>query len=205
MSDETKTDTAAADLEALQRAISALTTERDGLRDELRDTRHEARDRRHEAKGLAEQLIAATKERDEFRARAETDPDGLRKALAETQGLVRTLKHAQAFAKVAGSLNVKDGTKQADLFALAKYQPEGDEPDETKIAASFTEALKGRPWLVDTPTTTEKPAAGAATNGAGASGAKEAQSGGKPGPGADRGQSLEGAKPPPANFIAGRI
>src|SRR5262249_36053227 len=104
------------------------------------------------------------------------------------------LKHDKAFANVAKSLRVTDSVKFADLVKLAAYQPEGDEPDETKITAAFQEALKGRSWLVDMPDAgASKTAAGAAPNAAGAAGATHAHNqtqGGTPGPGAERGQSV---------------
>ena len=93
------------------------------------------------------------------------------------------------FAKVAKGLKVNDPAKFSDLVKLAAYQPEGDEPDEVKIATAFQEALKGRPWLADPDTSTT--AAGAAkTASGGATGATQAQPGGKPGVGAERGQSV---------------
>ena len=71
----------------------------------------------------------------------------------------------------------------ADLVKLAGYQPQGEEPDEAKIMASFQEALRGRAWLIDVPN--EKPAPGGAKDAPGGAGATQAQPGGKPGPGAD--------------------
>ncbi len=182
--------------EELQKEIDRLKAEnaklaRDlaGAHDDLKEVRGEARDRRHEGKKLVEQLEALTKERDEFKTKAEADPEGLRKNLTDAQGVIRSLKHDGAFARVAKDLKVNDPAKFTDLVKLAAYQPEGDDPDEAKITAAFQEALKARPWLVDAEST---PAAGAAKAASGgANGATTAQPGGKPGPGADRGQSVE--------------
>jgi len=180
-----------AEIDDLQKELDRLKAEnqklvRDlaGAHDDLKEVRGEARDRRHETKTLKDQLEALAKERDTFKVKAEADPDGLKQTLAQHQATIRGLKHEQVFAKVAKGLKVNDPTKLADLVKLAAYQPEGDEPDETKIAAAFQEALKGRTWLVDAP------AAGAATTAAGAAGATQAQPSGKPGPGAERGQSV---------------
>jgi hypothetical protein len=140
------------------------------------------------------------KERDELWVRAEADPDGLRKTIEAHAATIRGLKHEAAYARVAKALRVNDATRFADLVKLAAYQPEGEEPDETKIATAFTEALKGRPWLVDaTP-------AGAGTTAAGAAGTATASHGGKPGPGADRGQSTSSeSNSPPRERIPGRL
>jgi hypothetical protein len=172
------------EIDRLKAENSKLTRDLAGAHDDLKEVRGEARDRRHEGKKLADQLEALTKERDDFKTKAEADPDGLRKSLADAHGVVRSLKHDGAYAKVAKGLKVNDPAKFADLVKLAAYQPEGDEPDEVKIATAFQEALKGRAWLVDAP------AAGAATTAAGAAGAAQGQSGGKPGPGSERGQSV---------------
>jgi hypothetical protein len=195
----------------LQKEIDRLKSEntklaRDlaGAQEDLKEVRGEARDRRHEGKKLAEQLDALTKERDEFKTRAEADPERLRKRLAEAQGVIRGLKHDGAFATVAKTLKVNDPAKLMDLVKLAAYQPEGDEPDETKIATAFQAALKDRPWLVDVET---KAATGVAKHAAGvANGTPSAQHGGKPGPGNDRGQSTTSeSSSTPGERIPGRL
>jgi hypothetical protein len=177
--------------EELQEEIDRLKAENRKLasdladaQDELKSVRGEARDRRHEAKTLKEQIEALTKERDDFKVKAETDPEELRKTLAENEATIQALKHDQAFARVAKGLRVTDPMKYADLVKLAAYKPEGNEPDETKIAMAFQEALKGRTWLVDAvPADPAKPAPGGV-------GATQAQPSGKPGPGAERGVSV---------------
>jgi hypothetical protein len=186
-----------AEIEELQKEIDRLKAENQelirnltGAHDDLKEVRGEARDRRHENKTLKEQLETLGNERDELKVKADADPEGLRKSLADAYSIIRELKHDTAFAKVAKELRVNDPAKFTDLVKLAAYQPDGDEPDETKIAAAFQEALKGRPWLFDLDRTPAKPAAGAATSAAGAAGATTAQPGGKPGPGAERGQSV---------------
>jgi hypothetical protein len=179
------------EIDDLQKEIDRLKAEnqklaRDlaGAHDDLKEVRGEARDRRHETKTLKEQLEALAKERDEIKVKSEADPEGLRNALAHAQGVIRGLKHDSAFTRVAKRFKVTDPTKFADLVKLAAYQPEGDEPDETKIATTFQEVLKGRSWLIDAePAGAGKPAAGAAV-------ATPAQPSGKPGPGAERGQSV---------------
>ena len=151
------------------------------------------------------QLDALSKERDEFKGKAEADPEGLRKSLADAHGTIRSLKHDGAFARVAKGLKVNDPAKFTDLVKLAAYTPEGDDPDEAKIAASFGEALKARPWLVDAETTTAAAGAAKAASG-GANGATAAQLGGKPGVGAERGQSVTSeSKSMPAGWIPGRL
>ena len=70
-------------------AIDKLTRDLAGAHDDLKEVRGEARDRRHEGKKLAEQLDAVSKERDEFKTKAESDPEGLRKSLSDAHGVIR--------------------------------------------------------------------------------------------------------------------
>jgi hypothetical protein len=207
MADEAKTETTkttdTGELEQLRKQLRALSSEHEDLKEELKTTRAEARDRRHANKAFEEQVAALTKDRDDFKAKAEADPDGLRKQIADHAATIRSLKHERAFATAAHALKVTDPTKFADLIKLAGYQPEGDEPDMAKITASFQEALKGRAWLVDV--AKDETAAGAAKTAAGAAGATAGQSGAKPGPGADRGQSVSSEQSQPTNRVAGRL
>jgi hypothetical protein len=183
-----------AENQKLARDVSSLT-------DELKETRHEARDRRHENKTLTEQLAGLTKERDSFKTQAEADPDGLRAELDRRSALIRELRHGAAFADVARKLKVNDPVKQQDLIRIANYQPEGDEPDESKITAAYAEALKGRAWLVDAPL----PPAAAPIAPGGATVTAQAQSGAKPGPGADRGESVSATSSSAATRVVGRL
>lgn len=194
MSDELK-----AENDALKAENAKLTGELSGLTEELKVTRGEARDRRHEGKTLAGQLEVLTRERDELKLKAEADPDGLRAQLADAGKRVSELRHERAYEKVAKGLRVTDAVKLADLVKVAGHTPDADadEPDEARIAATFGEALKGRPWLVDTP-----PAA-TATSGAASASATGAEA--KPGPGADRGQSLGEKSSQALQRAAGRL
>jgi hypothetical protein len=176
-----------AEIARLKAENTKLARDLAGAHDDLKEVRGEARDRRHENKTLAAQLGELATDRDKFKAAAEADPEGLRKSLDGAQQTIRALKHDGAFAKVAKGLKVSDPTKFADLLKLASYQPEGDEPDEAKIAEAFQGALKGRPWLADG----DAAPGGAKDAPGGDKGASATQAGGKPGPGADRGQSLE--------------
>jgi chromosome segregation ATPase len=192
--------------EELQKEIDRLKAEnaklaRDlaGAHEDIKEVRGEARDRRHEGKKLAEALEALTKERDEFRTKAEADPEALKATVADLSGKLRDVAHRAAFAKAAQGLKVSDPTKVADLYALSGYKAEADEPDEAKLVETIGAALKGRPHFLDT-------APGGAQTAAGAAGAKQEQSAGKAGPGSERGQSVtsEGKSLAPGR-IPGRL
>ena len=192
--------------EELQKEIDRLKAENAklshdlaGAHEDLKEVRGEARDRRHEGKKLAEQLEQLAKERDEFKLKAEQDPEGLKSRLVETEGKLRDVAHRTAFAKVAAGLKVTDPTRVNDLYALSGYKAEADQPDEAKLVETIQTALKGRPHFLDT-------APGAAQTAPGGAGATTAQLGGKPGPGAERGQSVtsEGKSLAPGR-IPGRL
>ena len=155
--------------EELQKEIDRLKAEnaklaRDlsGAHEDIKEVRGEARDRRHEGKKLAEQLEALTKERDEFKGKAEQDPEGLKTQVAELSGKLRDVAHRAAFAAVAKGLKVSDPTKVDDLYALSGYKAEADQPDEAKLVETIQGALKGRPHFLDTAPGGAQTAAGAA-------------------------------------------
>jgi hypothetical protein len=179
-----------AETEDLQKEIDRIKAEnqklaRDlaGAHEDLKETRGEARDRRHESKTLKEQLEALAGERDKFKAAAEQDPEGLKAKVTELTGAIRERGHRDAFAEVARGHKVTDPARIADLWSLSGYKPEGEEADKGKLSEVIAAALKSRPHYLDAPP------AGAGNAAAGAAGAVQASSGGKPGPGADRGQS----------------
>jgi hypothetical protein len=198
----------AAPADDLQKEIARLKAENQklakdlaGAHDDLKDVRGEARDRRHETKTLKEQLDALTKERDEYKGKAEADPEGLKAQLAELTGKIRERAHRDTFAEVASAARVTDPARIADLYALSGYKPEGDEADTAKLGEIIGAALKSRPHFLD------PPPAGAGNAAAGAAGANgTTQSGGKPGPGADRGQSTStDSSSQPRERIPGRL
>jgi hypothetical protein len=188
-----------AEIARLRAENAKLARDLAGAHDDIKEVRGEARDRRHEGKKLAEQLEAIAKERDEFKGRAEADPEQLKATVAELAGKLRTIAHFNAFATIAKGLKVTDDGKIKDLFALSGYKPEGDEPDQSKLAETIAETLKGRPHFLDT-------AAGAAPAAPGGAGATTGQLGGKPGPGSERGQSVSTeSKSLPPGRIPGRL
>jgi outer membrane murein-binding lipoprotein Lpp len=212
MPDETNPNPLQAEVDRLRSENRKLMAEVADLGNDLKEVRAEARDRRHEAKSLNQQVADLTADRDKLRSAAGADPDGLKSALAEAQATIRTMKHEQAFTRVARELKVSDPDRLADLITVAKYAPAGDEPDDAKIAESFKAALERRPYLLDT-----TPGAGAPQHGAGAPKAAAGAANGapstadrpgailKPGPGADRGQSQSTAPDRLSEANPGRI
>jgi hypothetical protein len=196
------------DIASLQKQLDELTAERDGLRSKLKETSHEARDRRHETKDLSEQLAALQKEREQWQTASKGETESLKAELQKTQGLLRAVKHEQAFARVASKLGVTTPGKLADLYRLAEYKTDGYEPDEGKIEEAFKGVLKDRPWMLDV---TKDQAARAAKSAAGADGVawatQDLRPNQKAGPGADRGQSVSEAssRPARADWPAGRL
>jgi hypothetical protein len=195
MSDELQ-----AEVDRLKAENAKLARDLAGAHDDLKEVRGEARERRHENKALTLQLETTARERDDFKTKAETTAGEWQARIDQANGTVRAMKHDKAFEKVARTLKVNDPSKFKDLIDLAKYAPEGDEPDEARIAQTFQEALKGRPWLVDQPAAEAAPTAPG-----GANGAKPAQVPAVPGPGSDRGQSVSSPASQAAAKPAGRL
>lgn len=181
------------EIDRLKAENAKLTRDLAGAHDDIKEVRGEARDRRHEGKRLTEQLEALAKERDEFKLRAELDPDQLKSQLAEAHGRLRDVAHRAAFAKVAQGLKVNDPAKVSDLYALSGYKAEADEPDEAKLVETIKAALTGRQHYLDPPPA-PAPAAPAGKPAA------------PPAPGATRGQSVTSeGKNLATDKIAGRF
>src|SRR3954469_23090569 len=123
-----------AEIERLKAENAKLAKDLAASHDDLKEVRGEARDRRHETKSLTQQLAEAAAERDRFKAAAEADPENLRKEIDGYKATVRALTHERAFERVARVLKVSDPVKLADLQKVVGYTPEGDEPDEARIA-----------------------------------------------------------------------
>jgi hypothetical protein len=194
-----------AEVDRLTRSNADLTKKNEGLaasvvdlNDVLKETRGEAKERRLENRTLAQQLAELTTERDSFKQRAEAEPGELQKRLDEATGKIRERDHKDAFNKVAKGMKVSDPTAQADLWALSGYKPEGDAPDESRIKEAIGATLKGRPRFLDAEPDGSTTAAGAANGGTQTTPAK-------PGPGADRGQSLSQSPSQAPARPAGRL
>jgi hypothetical protein len=175
------------------------------LSDELKEVRAEARDRRHEVKGLAARIAELTADREGWKAKAEADPEGLKVRVAELTGKLRGLTHRQAFDRIAAGLKVTDPTRQADLYALSGYTPESDDVDESKLIETVQGVLQGRPWFLDAEPGGSTTAPGGAIPGASTTTTPSAGNSGKPGPGADRGQSLSSSTSLPDKKVSGRL
>ena len=205
MSETATTETATTtandrELEQLRRELRKTQADLADTQEELKSTRAEARDRRHDVKSAKEQLEALAKERDQFKAQAALDPENLRAQLAEATGKIRERAHRDVFTEVARAAKVTDPARIADLYALSGYKPEGDEADRAKLGEVIAGALKGRPHFLDAPAVDPPKTA------AGAAGATQTQPGGKPGPGAERGQSTSSESSSPARErIPGRL
>jgi hypothetical protein len=196
MSDELQ-----AAIERLRAENAKLSASLAELSGELKDVRGEARDRRHESRTLAQQLAEVAAERDRWKTQVEADPGAWQARVDQLSGTIRTLRHERAYENVARRLRINDPTKLADLLKLSGHTPAADEPDEAQITQTFQEVLKGRPWLVDA----EAGASTRAPGGATATRAATTEPSGKPGPGADRGQSLASTTSPARTKTPGRL
>lgn len=94
-----------------------------------------------------EEIEAANKEREEhgkFKSAAEKSAA----RLAELEGKVRTRAHRDAVEKLFDELKVKKELRD-DLFRLADWKADSDEPDEKALKKHFGEVVERRPWAVD--------------------------------------------------------
>ena len=189
--------------EVLTSAVSEAKADARARRIELREA-EKLRDQH------AETVTKLTGDIDLLKQQVETAPGEYRAKVEELTGVVRTMKHEKAFDKVLTELKVTDPAKRRDLLKLANYVPEGDEPDEAKIKAKFSEEVKDRSYLLDPDPASKPPESpavsqvAATTNGTGTNGNHPTNGlggttphgspagNGKPGAGHDRGSSLAG-------------
>jgi hypothetical protein len=200
-----------AEVERLRAENARISRALEEKESELKEVRGEARDRRHDNKrqlelveGLRKQVDELTTDRDGWKVKAEATTGDWQSRIDDLAGKLRGMKHDRSFEKVARELKVGDPTKLADLIKLAAHPVEEDEPDEEEITAAFRAVLKGRPWLLDPEPA--QPAAGAAPHAPGGTdGAATPHRVGRPGIGADRGDSLSTASRPAKERIPGRF
>src|SRR6185437_3432240 len=122
------------------------------VNDTYRDRRHDFKQLTEEKKALEEKLKEVEAERDQFaqdylakdeefgafKAQAEAEPNALLDQIKTLTTNLRTIKHETAYEKAAKALKVSDPTKFKDLLALARHEPDGDDPDDAKIAEVFS-------------------------------------------------------------------
>lgn len=100
-----------------------------------------------------QEIDAANKEREEhgkFKSAAEKSAA----RLAELEAKVRTRAHRDAVEKLFDEAKVKKDLRD-DLFRLADWKAETDEPDEKALKKHFAEVLERRPWAIDQEATGE--------------------------------------------------
>ncbi|WP_165231387.1 hypothetical protein [Aquisphaera insulae] len=128
-----------------------------------------------ERDALAASVAALTKERDELAKRA--DSSAASKRVAELTAELRGLKHRRVFDAAATKAGARLDAV-GDLWQLAGYKAEVDEPDEAAIANLIEEQRTTRPYLFAETSKGENP---------GEKPAESVAASQKPGPGAGRG------------------
>ena len=108
----------------------------------------------HETAAAA--LKATTTERDDFKSKLETDPDGLRSKVIALESKLRERTHRDAFNAAAGKFKGANGetvvpTAIEALWTLSGYKPEGDQADEAKLLKVIGEAVASHPFTLAAP------------------------------------------------------
>lgn len=172
-------------LRGAEKANEALTAERDALKTKVDG--HDAAVK----KAVEDALAPVAKDRDKYKATAETTGDEWKTKYDEAMGTIRTRDHLDAFGRIATTLNLNpDAVSDAFDIATARhgYKAESDAPDEAAIKGVLGEVLKGRAWML-------KPKADPSDKGTDSPTAPDGQnrpltlSAKGPGPGAERGQT----------------
>lgn len=96
----------------------------------------------------AERLEKLGSEYTDFKSRVETTPDQLAQEVDRLKGEIRVRDHRAAFEKLATAAKVRPEAI-ADLWALSKYTPETDLPDEKHLRGLIDDAKSTRGYLFD--------------------------------------------------------
>lgn len=137
-------------------AIAALNNRIEALTRELSDARSEAKQRRLASKKLTteleqlrSQVTTLTRERDDFKTKAETNPTELQKKLDDALGTIRNRNHRDALAKLYEDkdLDLSKSVPIDSLLKLLDYKAEGDAPDLAAVKAKVKEAQAAHPFL----------------------------------------------------------
>jgi hypothetical protein len=136
--------------------LETLTKERDTIKGERDTFAAQVNETTEKAKGLQSQLDA--------------QPGELRKTIEKLQGDIRTRDHRDAFYRHAkGFRGEKGETIREDaldaLWKLSGYTPEGDAPDDAKLAEVIGAAVAAQPFVLQSPAQPNGKAAVAANSG----------------------------------------
>lgn len=101
-------------------------------------------------------LKTATAERDDFKAKLDADPDGLRAKVLQLEGQIRARTHRDAFQAAAGKFKGPNGetvvpTAVDALWTLSGYKPEGDQADEAVLLKTIGDAVASHPFCLQAP------------------------------------------------------
>jgi|SRR6185503_6463917 len=155
-------------------ALAAQSKRIEELTAELSTVRSEAKTRRVANKKLAEEIATLkgsvanlTKERDEFKGKAESNPTELQAKLDAALGQIRDRTHRDAIQGLYddSELDLSKSVPIDTLLKLIDYKAEGDAPDLKAIKAKVTAAQAANPFLKGQHGTGSQEAAGAAQNG----------------------------------------
>lgn len=139
---------------SLQKRIEELTGELAGVKAASKERQQKGKVAAAELERLRAESAALATERDGYKARAESGPVELNGRIAELEGTLRARDHRDAFAAVkefvgpdGKKYNLAPKVTTEAVWGQIGYKPEGETPDGKAIAAQYTRALEGHPYL----------------------------------------------------------
>src|SRR3954447_10292207 len=133
----------------LLRRISDLEGQLTRVNEEARKRRQARKKLQQDFDALASERDALATERDRWKSALEAAPDEWRARHDDLARRVRERDHKDAFRRVAAGAGVRPDAVD-DLYALSGYEAEGDRADEQAIGGLIGEAVKARPYLLQT-------------------------------------------------------
>ncbi len=120
--------------------VARLAAERRAFKDALKRVRGE----------LAQlKTTLQTKETELTTAKQAADGNASAEQVRKLTAELRTIKHRNAFDKIAGEAKVKPGAALDDLWNGSGYKPEADQVDEAAIRQAIEAQKTARPYLFD--------------------------------------------------------
>jgi TolA-binding protein len=147
-------------IHSLQKRIDDLTGENASLKSENISRRKALKETKSAFEKLQAEHGQATKERDDYKGKAEAGPTELTSKIADLEGKLRSRDHRDAFSAVKdfevlgqdgnpSKFKLREGVTIEALMKLTDYKAEGETPDAKAVTTRLGDAMKANPGLFE--------------------------------------------------------
>jgi hypothetical protein len=133
-------------IKSLQRRVNELESETINLKAEAKDRRVKGKKLSEENETLKGTVTNLSKDRDDWKSKAETSAPELAAKVSELEGMIRVGTHRKAFDTAAAAQGVRPEAID-DLWTLSGYKAEGDTPDPAAISSTIETVKAAKSYL----------------------------------------------------------